>query len=466
MIPVDPATTDPRPTAHLDPAPRFLAHASQLLAQSLDYETTITTVAKMALPYLGSWSIVDLIDDDQSMRRVGIIHPDPAKQVHARRLGIGWPPERSDPLGLPRAVVSRTTEVIRRVPDEMLEALARNGENLRDLRALGIGSLIVVPLIGRESVLGAITFVSANTGHPYSPEDVELAEDIGARCAMALDNARLFRRLEETRERAAQVNERLVLAVLRQQELAEEAREANQAKSHFLATLSHEIRTPITAMLAYADLFDLGIGGPLTDQQKEYVAKMRNSGQELVELIDDVLDVAGVEAGRARVTLEPHEASEAVAAAIAAVELQASAVGVKLRAGDTCLGSVYLGDSGRVRQILVILLTNALKFTDPGGTVVVSCGSSTACGASARLAGDGPWIFLSVEDDGIGISSEDAARIFEAFVQVDHGDGRKRVGSGLGLAIAMEFAHRMGGDLTLRSAPGEGSCFTLWLPAA
>jgi len=352
------------------------------------------------------------------------------------------------------------------VPDEMLTAMARNEENLRDLRALGIGSLVVVPLIARGSVLGAITFVSADTGRPYSPADVELAEDIGARCAIALDNARLFRRLEEVRERAAQLNERLVLSGLRQQELAEEAREANRAKSHFLATMSHEIRTPVTAVLAYADLLDLEIGGPLTPQQKDFVARMRNSGRHLVELIDDILDIAGVEAGRTRVTIEPHEADEAVAAAMSAVELQASSVGVKLRGGDPCPGSVYLGDDGRVRQILVILLTNALKFTDRGGTVVVSCGRSSAPGTSTRLTGDGPWICLSVEDDGIGISSENAARIFEPFVQIDHGDDRKRGGSGLGLAIAMELARRMGGDLTLRSAPGKGSCFTLWLPAA
>jgi hypothetical protein len=123
-----------------------------------------------------------------------------------------------------------------------------------------------------------------------------------------------------------------------------------------------------------------------------------------------------------------------------------------------------VGDEDRVRQILVILLSNALKFTDPGGTITVSCGTSPTPDEEATLGGDGPWTFIRVTDTGIGISEAEAETVFQPFVQADPGNTRKQGGAGLGLAIGLELARRMGGDLTLRSAPGEGSCFTLWLP--
>jgi GAF domain-containing protein len=286
------------PSAAVESLPRFLADASQCLAASLDYEETLVTVAGMALPYLGSWCIVDLVEADGSMRRLGIIHPDPLKQERARALKEGWPPGRTDPIGLPRVIRSRETELIPTVSDEMLVEFAMSEENLQDLRALGIGSVVVVPLIARNRVLGAITFVSADVGHQYTERDVELAEDLAARCSIALDNARLFRDLEETRKNAAQLNEQLVVSSIRQQELAEEARDANHAKSRFLATMSHEIRTPINAIVGYTDLLEMGIAGEPTPGQREYLARVKASSNHLIQLIDDILDLAKVESGR------------------------------------------------------------------------------------------------------------------------------------------------------------------------
>jgi signal transduction histidine kinase len=130
---------------------------------------------------------------------------------------------------------------------------------------------VVVPLIARDNVLGAITFVSADVGHQYTETDVGLAEDLAARCSIALDNARLFRDLEAARQDAAELNEQLVLSSIRQQELAEEARDANKAKSRFLATMSHEIRTPLNAIVGYAELLELEVAGPINPEQKRYL---------------------------------------------------------------------------------------------------------------------------------------------------------------------------------------------------
>jgi signal transduction histidine kinase len=454
------------PSSEAASVPHFLADASRCLAASLDYENTLVTVAGMALPYLGSWCIVDAVEADGSMRRLGIIHPDPLKEERARRLKNGWPPGRSDPIGLPRVIQSRATELIPTVSDEMLVDFAISEENLQDLRALGIGSVVVVPLIARDRVLGAITFVSADVGHQYTERDVDLAEDLAARCSIALDNARHFRDLEAARKNAAQLNERLVVSSIRQQELAEEARDANHAKSRFLATMSHEIRTPLNAIIGYTDLLEMGIAGPTTPGQKEYIARVKASSDHLIRLIDDILDLAKVESGRMILNRETLSARGSISAAITLVEPQSRAGGVGLRTECPDESILYVGDEDRVRQILVILLSNALKFTDRGGSITVSCGTSRNPDAEAKLLGSGPWAFIRVADTGIGISPAEAETVFQPFVQADPGNTRKQGGAGLGLAIGLELATRMGGDLTLRSAIGEGSCFTLWLPSA
>ncbi len=467
----DTTDTPPRsatsvPTPGAESVPRYLADASQCLAASLDYENTLVTVAGMALPYLGSWCIVDVVEADGSMRRLGIVHPDPLKEERARSLKEGWPPGRDDPIGLPRVIRSRATELIPSVSDEMLVDFAISEENLQDLRALGIGSVVVVPLIARGTVLGAITFVSADVGHQYAERDVELAEDLAARCSIALDNARLFRDLQATQKSAAQLNEQLVVSSIRQQELAEEARDANQAKSRFLATMSHEIRTPINAIVGYATLLELEIAGPTTSRQREYLARVKASSDHLIKLIDDVLDLAKVEAGRMSLDRETLSAQASITAALALIEPQALAAGVNITSACPDAGSFFVGDKDRVRQILVILLSNALKFTDRGGSITVTCGTSRTPDAEAKLEGSGPWTFIRVADTGIGISPAEAETVFQPFVQADPGNTRKQGGAGLGLSIGLELANRMGGDLTLRSAGGEGSSFTLWLPGA
>jgi signal transduction histidine kinase len=457
----------------------FLAEASRCLADSLDFEATLRTVAGLALPFLGSWCIVDLVESDGSMRRLAIVHPDPQKQELTDGLAKSWPPGRDDPLGAPRAVRTRQIEIIPRVDDEMLIAVARDPDNLRTLRALGIGSVVVVPLIARGNVLGALTLVSADSGHQYAASDIKLAEDLGARCAMAIDNSRLHRDARSAGALAAQMNQRLVIASIREQELAERAqeladearnlaevaREANLAKSQFLSSMSHEIRTPLNAIIGFTALFDLEVAGPLTPQQSHYLSRIRASTSHLLKLIEDVLDLAKVEAGRMHVDDKAARAAAAMSDAVGLVEPQAGAAGIFIDYRDGYPDS-YMGDEDRVRQILINLLANAVKFTERTGRVTVTCGTTHDPDPETNLAGEGPWVFIRVADTGIGIAPEMRESVFEAFVQTEQGLTRKRDGTGLGLTISRELARRMGGDLTLRDVEGEGSCFTLWLRSA
>lgn len=226
------------------------------------------------------------------------------------------------------------------------------------------------------------------------------------------------------------------------------------------ATLSHELRTPLNAIVGSISLLERRI--PEGSHDRMHVDRLKRNSRHLVTMLDDVMELLGAGSGQLTVSRAMQPLRIAVDEALADVELHASdrrvaTVNTVSRVGE---GPMYWGDERRVHQIVVNLLTNAIKFTAPGGRVTISGGTSET--RAGVLAGQGPWAFVRVDDTGRGIPPSHTASVFEPFQQVESRD--RRCGHGLGLAICRQFARRMGGDITLSSEVGVGSTFTLWLP--
>ena len=259
---------------------------------------------------------------------------------------------------------------------------------------------------------------------------------------------------EAAEEHAERLTVKAQAAELEAKRARAEAESANQSKSAFLATMSHELRTPLNAIGGYAQLMEEGISGPLTEKQREYLKRVRLSQRHLETLINDVLNFAKLEAGRLDFEITEFGLPDGLSSVVALVEPQAGEKGIRFDFRDGDRGCVVRADRDKMLQIVLNLVSNAVKFTLAGGSITLdwSC--------------DGGAVRIRVADTGIGIPRDKLAAVFEPFVQVDRNLVGASHGTGLGLTISRDLARRMGGDLTVESEVGVGSTFTLVLPVA
>jgi two-component system, sensor histidine kinase and response regulator len=256
-----------------------------------------------------------------------------------------------------------------------------------------------------------------------------------------------------------------------------ELERASQMKSEFLATMSHELRTPLNAIIGFSEALKRGMLGAVSSQQAEYLGDIFDSGKHLLSLINDILDMSKIEAGKMTVDLEPTDLRQLLQSSLTLFKEKAVGGRLHLRLEMEAMGWAKL-DHRKVRQVLYNLISNAVKFTPEGGAVtlracrvtqpefdgmhLVGSGIATQAIPATQVAHD--YLEIRIIDTGIGISNDDLGKLFQPFVQVDSGLNRQYEGTGLGLAIVKQFVEILGGTIAVHSAPGSGSEFAIWLP--
>lgn len=401
---------------------RLLAEASRVLGSSLDYATTLRDVARLLVPALADWCGVDVVHRDGRIERLVVEHADPRKQARAADLARRYPPNPEAPAGVARVLRTGRPELLSEIDDRLLREVAQDDEHLRALREMGFSSAMILPLTARGKTIGALRIIAAESRRRYTPEDLALAEELAARAALAIDNARLHRELQA----------------------------ANRTKTDFLSLISHELRTPLTTIIGYAELLELGIPEPVMDSQREHVERIHASALELLQMIEQILSVASLEAGESRIQPQRVGLREILQRAEEVFGPVAAARGVSLNIPDA-EPRTLLTDRDKLLQVLFCVLSNALKFTDRGEVRV-----------AARAEED--WLAITVRDTGMGMNPGEMALAFEPFWQAERPSTRRIGGTGLGLTIARRLLRMLGGEIQLRSAPGAGTTVQLRLP--
>jgi signal transduction histidine kinase len=336
------------------------------------------------------------------------------------------------PLPLSRESASGSAIIERRVmhyPD--VEGAAGVPEPVRrGGRIMGLKSMIFAPMLWEGRAIGAI-FVGRAAAGEFSEKEIALLRTFADQAVIAIQNARLFHEIQEK---------------------SHQLEIADQHKSAFLANMSHELRTPLNAVIGFSEMLNARYFGDLTAKQAEYVTDIHASGKHLLSLINDILDLSKIEAGRMELELGDFDLPAALDNALTLVRERAQRGGVALRLEADPGLRTFHADERKLKQVMLNLLSNAVKFTPAGGAVSV---------VAKQVDGNAE---IAVSDTGVGIAPEDQEAIFEAFRQVGTDVTRKREGTGLGLALARRFVELHGGTIGVASAPGKGSTFTVTLP--
>jgi PAS domain S-box-containing protein len=415
--------TDIDDRKHAEEQQRFLAEASAVLVASLDYEATLTSLARLMVPRLADWCTVDMLTDDRTVERLAVAHQDPAKVELAWELNRLYPHDLYETEGISKVIRTGRPELYPNIPEELLALVSRDAGHLKILRELGLRSSMIIPLVAHNRVLGAITLMAAESDRRFGAADLNFAEDLAQRAALAVDNARLYR----------------------------EAQEVNRLKDEFLATLSHELRTPLTAVLGWTRL--LGTGQLDEATQARALETIERNAQSQVQLIDDILDVSRIIRGKLRLNVRAADLAPVIESAVDSVRPAAEAKGIRLQVVLDPRAGPVSGDPDRLQQVVWNLLSNAIKFTPKDGRVQV------------LLARVNSHLELTVSDTGQGIEKKFLPYVFDRFRQADPSTTRKHGGLGLGLAIVRHLVELHGGTVTAESdGAGQGTTFKVSLP--
>jgi len=427
---------------------KALGEVGRAVSSTLDLETVLTTIVSRADQLSGTDGGA-IYEYDEATERLYLRATQKLEGELVEAL-------RATPLRLGEGAVGRAaaTRAPVQIPD-ILEERAYPGRLRELMERSGFRAVLAVPLLYEDRILGVLVVIRKSPGE-FPAEAIDLVRTFATQSVLAIQNARLFREIEDK---------------------GRQLEAASRHKSEFLANMSHELRTPLNAIIGFSEVLLERMFGELNEKQAEYLQDVLSSGRHLLSLINDILDLSKVEAGRMELVLTPFDLPLALENAVTLVRERATRHRVALEVAiDERLGE-FVGDERKVRQILLNLLSNAVKFTPAGGTVRVTAHrvnrSTGQLVDSSRpmdhlttrpIDSNGDCVEIAVQDTGIGIAPEDQAAIFEEFRQVGSDSAGKREGTGLGLALAKKFVELHGGKIWVQSAVGQGSTFTFTLP--
>jgi PAS domain S-box-containing protein len=394
---------------------QLLVDASVMLSASLDYESTIATLAQFVAENVAEWCAIDVMEEDGRLRRLKVASPDPLKAELCPVLE-DMPPNRELPHLMQSVIESKRPQVVEHASLSDIESLAQGPEHLKALLATGITSFVVVPLLAGGQSLGAIFLGSSTSSHVCGNGDLQLAEALADRAAMAIVNARLYR---------ASVH-------------------ASQLRDQVLSIVAHDLRNPLSTILLQTAALRRQGPEPERRSQKPEDA-IYSAATRMNRLIQDLLDVALMESGQMTVERGRLSARELIVGAVEMLRPVAASSGLELRVDVEDDVPDVLGDRDRLLQVLENLIGNAIKFTQPGGSVVV------------RASPGDRGVLFWVTDTGSGIAAEHLPLVFDRFWQATR---TTRVGAGLGLPIAKGIVEAHGGRIGVESTQGRGT--TVW----
>jgi excisionase family DNA binding protein/PAS domain S-box-containing protein len=410
---------------------RFLTAASAVLASSLDSLATLENLARLTVPTLGDWCVVDMLQDDGAIRPVAIAHADPSKAAIAWEMLRRYPVDPAAPYGTGHVLRTGEPELVPLVPDEVLRSVAHDEAHFALLRALGLHSTICVPLLIDGRAVGTIALVRSDPLQRYGADDLALAEELARRAAVALENAQLYARAERARE------------------LAEEAL---RQRDMFFSVAAHELRTPLTSLLGQAQLLQRrgAREGSLSERDQRSVEVVVSQAQRLNRLVLALLDLARIEQGRLSIDPAPLDLGALTRRVLGEIQPLMERYTLEASLPDRPL--VVLGDELRLEQVLQNLIANGLRYSHEGSVVAV------------RLERNGESALLSVSDQGIGIPAEALPQLFQRFFRAENASAHHRSGLGIGLYVVKEIVALHGGAVAAESVEGQGTTFRVRLP--
>lgn len=442
----------------------FLSEATKVLTSSLNYDETLRSIARIAVPRVADWCSIEVLNDDGQLEQVAVAHKDPTKVKWALELRKQQgPPNLDAPSGVPKVLRTGQSEFLPLIPDEVLVAASKNKEELEILRSLGLKSAIIAPLRIKDKVVGGITFIISDNNRLFDTKDLEIIEELANRASLAMTNSSLFAEAQKDLEHRKKLEDQLRLANEELERRVEERtaqledtnlnlQRSNQELQDFAYVASHDLQEPLRKIQAFGNLLQEEYAKEL-GEGSDYLKRMRSAAARMSALIEDILSFS-------RVTTMARSFTKVNLSTVASevledLETRISDTGATVEVGKL---PTIEADEVQMRQLLQNLIANAIKFHKPDVKPVVTINATIEISQSSKIK----YCRIIIQDNGVGFDEKYLDRIFAVFQRLHTRDSYE--GTGIGLAVCRKIVERHGGSITAESIPGKGASFIIDLP--